>query len=62
MRESPTLANVHLFPLMTAQVKVVPEKSVSMEGSKYDTILTNGGQFIMITSQYFIFTCGDNIN
>ncbi len=29
--ESPIFAQTHLFPLITAHVKVVPEKSVSIE-------------------------------
>lgn len=32
--ESPTFAVVHLLPLITAQVKVVPENSVSIWGSR----------------------------
>lgn len=31
--ESPTLAKTHLLSRMTAHVKVVPEKSVSMDAS-----------------------------
>ena len=33
-RESPILAIVHLFPLITAHTKVVPEKSVSILESR----------------------------
>ena len=35
VRESPTLAMTHLLSRITAHVKVVPEKSVSMDVSLY---------------------------
>ena len=37
VRESPMLHNVILFSRMTAHVNVVPEKSVSIDGSKTNT-------------------------
>ena len=39
--ESPILAQVHLLPLITAQVNVVPEKSVSIDGSTVYIIYIN---------------------
>mmetsp|Transcript_11318 Transcript_11318/g.18431 ORF Transcript_11318/g.18431 Transcript_11318/m.18431 type:complete len:247 (-) Transcript_11318:398-1138(-) len=53
LRESPMLPVVMVFPRITAHVKVVPEKSVSMEGSlsiSLSTLATTSPMAVLMSS------------